>query len=134
MKESLSIVVSGEAGQGLATIEEFLVEALSKEYYVFTSKEVMSRVRGGNNTFELRVSTSPIYSLRKTIDYLFLLNNNSFYRLPRRLIPSTVVFGEANFVSDEDKEAHNLNYEGLELTKLAKEAGNRLFANTILFG
>lgn len=134
MKESLSIVVSGEAGQGLATIEEFLVEALSKEYYVFTSKEVMSRVRGGNNTFELRVSTSPIYSLRKTIDYLFLLNNNSFYRLPRRLIPSTVVFGETNFVSEEDKEAHNLNYEVLELTKLAKEAGNRLFANTILFG
>lgn len=134
MKESLSIVVSGEAGQGLATIEEFLVEALSKEYYVFTSKEVMSRVRGGNNTFELRVASSPIHSLRKTIDYLFLLNNNSFYRLPKRLLPSTVVFGEDAFVSAEEKEKYHLKYEVLELTKLAKEAGNRMFANTILFG
>lgn len=134
MKDSLTIVLSGEAGQGLQTIEEFLVEALSKEYYVFTSKEVMSRVRGGNNTVEIRVSNAPIYALRYTIDYLFLLNKNSFYRLPKRLTKDTVVFGEENFVTSEDKEKYNLNLETFELTKLAKEAGNRLFANTILFG
>lgn len=134
MKESLSIVVSGEAGQGLATIEEFLIEALSKEYYVFTSKEVMSRVRGGNNTFELRVAASPVYALRKGIDYLFLLNDNAFYRLPKRMLPTTVVFGEDRFVSEDTKAQMQLNYVTLELTKLAKEAGNRLFANTILFG
>lgn len=134
MIESLSFVVSGEAGQGLATIEEFLMEALSKEYFVFTSKEVMSRVRGGNNTFELRVANKPVYAVRKTIDYLFLLNKDAFARLPRRLIEDTVVFGEESFVSEEDKARYGLNYQSLNLNALAKEAGNRLFANTILFG
>ena len=75
MRESLSIVLSGEAGQGLQTIEEFLVEALSNEYYVFTSKEVMSRVRGGNNSVEIRVASTPVYAVRQHNDYLFLLNN-----------------------------------------------------------
>ena len=134
MRESLSFVVSGEAGQGLATIEEFLVEGLSKQYYVLSSKEVMSRVRGGNNTFELRVSNEPIYAITHKIDYLFLLNDHSFYRLPKRLHEKTVVFGEEKYVSDQEKEENNLKFESLELTKLAKEAGSRLFANTILFG
>ena len=42
MKESITIVLSGEAGQGLQTVEEFLVESLTHETYVFSSKEVMS--------------------------------------------------------------------------------------------
>ncbi len=134
MRESLSFVVSGEAGQGLATIEEFLVEGLSKQYYVFTSKEVMSRVRGGNNTFELRVSNKPIHAITHGIDYLFLLNDNSFYRLPKRIKPNTVVFGEEKFISEQEKKDNNITFETLELTSLSKEAGSRLFANTILFG
>lgn len=134
MRESLSFVVSGEAGQGLATIEEFLVEGLSKEYHVFSSKEVMSRVRGGNNTFELRVSNQPIHGISHGIDYLFLLNDHSLYRLVKRLKKNTVVFGEESFISEQEKETHSLHVKTLDLTKLAKEAGSRLFANTILFG
>ena len=103
MHNSITIVLSGEAGQGLQIIEEFLVETLSRETYVFTSKEVMSRVRGGNNSVEIRISDQPIHALRYTIDALFLLNNHSLDRLRPRLHGSTVVYGEANFVSDEDK-------------------------------
>lgn len=134
MRESLSFVVSGEAGQGLATIEEFLVEGLSKQYYVFSSKEVMSRVRGGNNTFQLRISKDPIHALTHTIDYLFLLNDHSFYRLPNRLTSQSVVFGEDTFVSEKEKADNEFIFESLDLTTLAKEAGSRLYSNTILFG
>lgn len=134
MRESLSFVVSGEAGQGLATIEEFLMEGLSRQYYVFSSKEVMSRVRGGNNTFELRISSDPIHAVTHTIDYLFLLNNHSFYRLPKRLTEKTVVFGEDGFLSEKEQKNHEFVFEKLELSSLAKEAGSRLYSNTILFG
>ncbi|MBV1708687.1 MAG: 2-oxoacid:acceptor oxidoreductase subunit alpha [Erysipelothrix sp.] len=134
MRESLSIVLSGEAGQGLQTIEEFLVEALSNEYYVFTSKEVMSRVRGGNNSVEIRVASSPVYALRYTIDYLFLLNNHSFYRLAKRVDSETVVFGEAGHLSDEEKAKYGVDLTTFDLSSLAKQAGSKLYANTILFG
>ena len=70
MHKSISIVLSGEAGQGLQIVEEFLVETLARETYVFSSREVMSRVRGGNNTAEIRISAHPIDALRYTIDAL----------------------------------------------------------------
>jgi len=134
MRDSLTIVLSGEAGQGLATIEEFLVEAISKEYHVFTSKEVMSRVRGGNNTVEIRIAKDPVEALRYGIDYLFLLNNHSFYRLTKRVTDKTVVFTEDSFVSDEELGKLKATRHPLNLSELAKQAGNRIFANTILFG
>jgi 2-oxoglutarate/2-oxoacid ferredoxin oxidoreductase subunit alpha len=132
MKDSITIVLSGEAGQGLQTVEEFLVESLTQECYVFSSKEVMSRVRGGNNSAEIRVSNLPIEALRFTIDYLFLFNNHSLERLERRLTPQTQIFGEANYLKDDEKA--RLNFTEVNFLAIAKEAGNRLYINTAMFG
>ena len=107
MKESITIVLSGEAGQGLQTVEEFLVESLTHETYVFSSKEVMSRVRGGNNSVEIRISNHPIQALRYSIDYLFLFNNHSLERLVPRLHDKTQIIGEASFLTDEKKKHCN---------------------------
>ncbi len=132
MHNSISIVLSGEAGQGLQIVEEFLVETLARETYVFTSKEVMSRVRGGNNTAEIRISAHPIHALRYTIDALFLFNNHSLDRLRPRLTKDSIIYGEPNFVSEEDKQ--KLTYKELPLSDMAKQAGNKLFINTVYFG
>jgi len=132
MKDSITIVLSGEAGQGLQTVEEFLVESLTQECYVFSSKEVMSRVRGGNNSAEIRVSNQPIEALRFTIDYLFLFNNHSLERMERRLTPNTQIFGENTYLKDEEKA--RLNFTEVNFLAMAKEAGNRLYINIAMFG
>jgi len=45
--EDVSIVLCGEAGQGIQTVEAILVQAVKLGgYNVFSSKEYMSRVRG----------------------------------------------------------------------------------------
>lgn len=132
MHKSISIVLSGEAGQGLQIVEEFLVETLARETYVFTSKEVMSRVRGGNNTAEIRISAHPIDALRYTIDALFLFNDHSLDRLRPRLHKDSMIYGEAGFISEEDKK--KLKFVEVPLSELAKQAGNKLFINTVLYG
>ena len=132
MHNSISIVLSGEAGQGLQIIEDFLVETLARETYVFTSKEVMSRVRGGNNSVEIRISAKPVDALRYTIDALFLFNEHSLKRMLPRLTPQTLIYGESNFISDEDKK--HLIFCEVPLSDMAKQAGNKLFINTVLFG
>jgi 2-oxoglutarate/2-oxoacid ferredoxin oxidoreductase subunit alpha len=132
MHKSISIVLSGEAGQGLQIVEEFLVESLARETFVFSSKEVMSRVRGGNNTAEIRISAQPIDALRYTIDALFLFNNHALDRLRPRLTNDSVLYGEADFITEEDKK--HLKFVEVPLTELAKQAGNKLFINTVLFG
>lgn len=134
MTNSLTIVLSGEAGQGLQTIEELLMEALAKDYYVFSTKDVMSRVRGGNNTVEIRIAEEPVYAFRHTIDLLFLLNNHSLYRLVERVKEGTVIYGEPAFVDMEVVEQKKCQFNSLNIMALAKEAGSQLLANIVLFG
>jgi len=132
MKQSITIVLSGEAGQGLQTVEEFLVESLTHETYVFSSKEVMSRVRGGNNSVEIRISNQPIKALRYTIDYLFLFNNHSLERLLPRIHSKTQIIGEDGFLTDDQKKQYS--FTEINFIELAKQAGNRLYFNVAMFG
>ncbi|MDH8678679.1 2-oxoacid:acceptor oxidoreductase subunit alpha [Fusibacter bizertensis] len=134
MKQELTIVLSGEAGQGLATLEDFLVKAISKTYYVFATTEVMSRVRGGNNSLEIRISNTPVYAYKEHIDFLYLLNNHSLYRLTDRVDSNSKVFGEVDFITHEEHEQLSSQFIPLALTDSAKSAGNVLFSNTVLFG
>lgn len=134
MIHSISIVLSGEAGQGLQTTEELLVEAVSKFYYIFSTKDVMSRVRGGNNTVEIRLAQEPIYAYRHTIDLLFLLNDHALDRIKNRITKDTIIIGEESFVEKEFLDKINPTFIPFNLNALAKEAGHALFANTILFG
>lgn len=134
MRNSLSIVLSGEAGQGLQTTEDFLIEAITKSYYVFSTKEVMSRVRGGNNSVEIRISDGFVYAYQHNIDLLFLLNDHSFDRLKNRVTEETLIIGEEGYLEPSILESTGAKYIPFNLNQMAKEAGSQLFANTILFG
>ncbi|PKM50342.1 MAG: 2-oxoacid:acceptor oxidoreductase subunit alpha [Firmicutes bacterium HGW-Firmicutes-7] len=134
MKNSLTIVLSGEAGQGLQTTEEFLVEAIAQSYYVFSTKDVMSRVRGGNNTVQIRLSDQFVYAYQHTIDMLFLLNDHSFSRLTNRITDKTIIFGEEGFADPLVINEKRATFKSFNLKELSKEAGGALLANTILFG
>jgi len=134
MIQSLTLVISGQAGQGLQTIETLLDKAIQQNYHVYSTKEVMSRVRGGNNTVEIRVASESVYAYKHTIDMLFLLNDHSFYRLHDRINENTVIFGESTFIDSEALTKSGAKFIELNLNQLAKEAGSVLFGNTILFG
>jgi len=48
---SVSILIGGPAGSGIDTLEKLLSDAFRRSgYYLFSTKEYMSRVRGGSNT------------------------------------------------------------------------------------
>src|SRR6056297_1009432 len=134
MRKTVNIVLSGEAGEGLKTIEKLITDVVSKYYYYFATKEVMSRVRGGNNTTEIRISEDKVYAFQKDIDVLFLLNDNALYRLEDRVKEETVIFGSEKYKDDEIVKSTNSKLEVIDLDKLAKEAGSKLFKNTIVFG
>ena len=60
---SISILIGGAAGTGVMTVENMLSDAFKRSgLFVFSTKEYMSRVRGGSNTTLLRICllyTSP---------------------------------------------------------------------------
>jgi hypothetical protein len=68
-KEDFSMVLSGEAGQGLQTLEQLITKVFKLSgYHVFSYSEFMSRIRGGNNSTQIRISARRVVSYRRRID------------------------------------------------------------------
>ncbi|PTX16673.1 2-oxoglutarate ferredoxin oxidoreductase subunit alpha [Halanaerobium congolense] len=73
-----NIVIAGEAGQGLKTVEAMLTKTFSRHgYYLFSTKDYMSRVRGGHNFMQIRISDQKLEGPDEGIDLLLALNEES---------------------------------------------------------
>ena len=59
-----TVLVGGEAGQGMFSVELELTELLSKlHYHLFATKNYMSRIRGGHNFHMIRIAETPVHAL-----------------------------------------------------------------------
>ena len=127
--EDISIVLCGEAGQGIETIEEILTRILkASRYNIFAAREYMSRVRGGINSTEIRVSSKPIKSYVDRIDLLFALSDKSLDHLRNRISENTIIFGDKEIIGDIQ------NVVDLPLSKTARKIGSILYTNTLTVG
>ena len=99
IRNELSIVLAGEAGQGIQSIESILAGVLKQEgYNIFSTKEYMSRVRGGVNSTEIRVSSERVAAFTDRIDILIVLSPESIAHLKKRITKDTLIM----MMSDED--------------------------------
>jgi len=129
IKDDISIVICGEAGQGVQTIEKLLIGVFKGALLnVFATKEYMSRVRGGSNSVEIRVSSEQKHAYLKRIDLLVALDKDALSHLEDRISEGTVIIGE--------KEILQTGREMLDIpfSKIAAEEGNSIFANTAAAG
>ncbi len=132
--QDVSIVISGEAGQGLNTIELIFMTLLKRSgYFAFLSKEFMSRVRGGNNTSAIRVSATQPSAFIDRIDILVVLAPNSIARLEKRLSPKTIILGEAKNIPAKYAAA-GLKVFPLEMASVLARIGGNIYANSFILG
>jgi len=131
--KDVSIVLCGEAGQGIQTVETILVKAIKKSgYNVFSTKEYMSRVRGGENSTEIRVSSKRVFSYVDRIDILLSLSKGAVPHLKNRITSDTLIMGdEMHLKSLSDDEYYLLQ---IPLFEMAKEMGGAIFSNVIAAG
>lgn len=127
----ISIVLGGAAGMGVQTVEALLMAVLKREgYNVFASKEYMSRIRGGSNSTEIRVTNTKRASFVKRIDLLFALDKDVLPHLAARITDKTVILGE------KEKIAAGTDYHIIDIpfTRFASELGNPIFTSTVAVG
>jgi len=106
-KDCISIVLAGEAGQGIQTVEYILTRVLKLSgYNIFSSKEFMSRIRGGTNSTEIRISSKRVSAFVDGIDILIPLSKDAVHHVKKRVSPNTIVLGE--------KENFRKEYKGSE--------------------
>ncbi len=130
-RDSVSIVLCGEAGQGIQTIELFLIRLFKTAgYHIFASKEYMSRIRGGSNSTEIRVSSRPVPSYTDQIDILIPLDQEALAHLEKRITGETRILGEVAKILPPD----HLTVHDIPFSKIAAAIGNPVFANTVASG
>lgn len=128
----LSIVIAGEAGQGIETISDMAAKLIKKSgYNVFGTKEYMSRIKGGCNSSTIRVSTEKVCAYKGNADFVFAISKNALKHLEKRINENTIVFYEYENQEVLAKCTTNIK---VEFSALAKELGSDIYANTIALG
>ena len=130
-QEDVSIVICGEAGQGIQTVESILIQAIKfGGYHVCSTKEYMSRVRGGENSTEIRVSSKRICAYVNRIDILIAISKGSIDHLKERISNDTIIIGDEETL----KNVKNENVIKIPFLKIARDIGGPIYANVIAAG
>ncbi|MCJ2163940.1 MULTISPECIES: 2-oxoacid:acceptor oxidoreductase subunit alpha [unclassified Pseudodesulfovibrio] len=123
---SINIVIGGAAGQGLATIGRLLSKGITRAgYHMLVTQKYMSRVRGGHNTFAIRVGTKPISGPCEPVNILAALNEETLKKHSGALAPGGLV------VAGDDLDSAGLNALRIPFKALASKP---LFYNIVVLG
>ena len=113
-------------------MELILIQAIKMAgYHIFSSKEYMSRVRGGLNSTEIRISSKRVTAYVDRIDILLALNEGAIEHLNERITSNTHIIGDEEQLKSVKEDYNILKIPFLEK---AKELGGLIFANVIAAG
>ncbi|MCE5241160.1 2-oxoacid:acceptor oxidoreductase subunit alpha [bacterium] len=121
-----NIRIAGEAGQGVQTAGDLLVEAFSAMgLHLLSSQSYMSRVRGGLNWFDVRIGDREVLAPREDVDLLIALHEDALTHLRDTVNPDGLI------VYDGEAEGTvALHFDGV-----AQEVGGQvIMANAVAAG
>ena len=135
----LSVKIGGEAGMGLATSGIVLTKALVRGgLYAMDYTEYPSLIRGGHNTFLLRVDEQPVHAPLSSINILLALNKATVFLHEPELTPDGAIIydsEECELDPQKDLKRTDLRLYGVPLESLAtRSAGNKLMRNMVALG
>jgi len=90
----------------------------------------MSRVRGGENSTEIRVSSKRICAYVNRIDILIAISKGAINHLKERISENTIIIGDEETL----KNVENVNVIKIPFLKTAKDIGGPIYANVIAAG
>lgn len=124
-----NILIGGAAGQGMDTLSTLLERILKRKgYFMHSSKDYMSRVRGGHNFIQIRFGTEPVYSHWPVLDLVIALDKNTVDMHIDRL-------GEAGVIlCDEAVEVKDSRVRHIPTARIAQEVNNSKASGSALIG
>jgi len=128
-----SIKIGGEAGQGIQTIGDTLAHVFAKTgYNVFTHQDYESRIRGGHNFYQIRLSGLPVAASRDRVDIIVALDRESVSRHEKELSETGIIIYDSSAFREKHEALHFLD---IPFDNIAVEyGGNKIMANTVAVG
>src|SRR4030067_762094 len=116
-----NILIGGEAGHGLQTVGHIFSKSLVRSgFSVHVTQTYESRVRGGHNTFSIRVGAEKVLASQEKIDILIAFNEETVELHREELSPEGRIIGNAEWKRKEK------NWVGVPF----KEFGEERYWNT----
>ena len=133
MSKDVTIGISGAAGMGMQSISFTLAKSfLRAGYNVFVWQDVMSRIRGGNNTSIIRISTSPVNSIKEKFDILVALDLLAIKRNALRVQDGGILLYDGD---KQRAEVLKAGWVSVPFDKLAVSAGgDKIMVNSVATG
>ncbi len=120
-------MLCGEAGQGINTVSDVLLFLAHKNgFNVFSTAELMSRIRGGTNSTEVRIGLERVRAPVDRIDIFVPLSRNAYKHLQKRISSRTIIISD---ITDSGYKIHEIPF-----SRLAKEIGSPIYANIVAVG
>jgi len=128
-----TIKVGGEAGQGIQTIGDTLAHIFAKAgYHVFTNQDYESRIRGGHNFYQIRISHKPVTASRSSVHILVALDRESITKHEKELTPDGQVLYDSQMIMEKIEKPNFLDLPLLEFA--LKYGGSKVMSNTVAIG
>ena len=128
-----TIKIGGEAGQGIQTIGEGLARVFARTgFHVFIHQDYESRIRGGHNAFQVRVSDKPVSASRDRIDIVIALDKSSIRDDEGKLTDGGIILYDASMMKEKYEKSHFLDVPFVDLA--TRDGGSRIMVNTVATG
>ena len=132
----MSIVIGGDAGQGVESSGAgFSLSFARAGLHVFGLQDYRSRIRGGHNFYQIRLSEEPRLSHTNPVHLILALTPETVeLHLDRLAEGGAVIFPDKFEIDPEPLKKRGVRVDALPLTRIAEEHGNRVMTNTAALG
>ncbi len=128
-----TVKIGGEAGQGVDTIGTVLSKIFVRAgYFVFSHQDYESRIRGGHNFIQVRISDRPVAASRNAVDILIAFDRQSIITHEKELSDKGMILYDSAALKEKfDRPA----FLDVPFTEIAiQQGGSKIMANTVAVG
>jgi 2-oxoglutarate ferredoxin oxidoreductase subunit alpha len=132
----MTIVLGGDAGQGMESSGAGLAKALTRAgLHVFAGPDYHSRIRGGHNFYTVRVAPKEIAAHRSHAELLLALTKDTVTAHADEMSTGAgVLFDPSLGIDEAALKDRGLRPMPVPVLKMGADAGDKMMANTALLG
>lgn len=129
----ISIRIGGEAGQGIQSISSIIARTFVRhDFYVFINQDFASRIRGGHNFDQVRISNDPVHAVSDKIHILIALDKETTHQDIDCLADNGVLLFDGDAIGFSSK---NPNHFSVPFAQIASEVGkSKIMINSVATG
>ncbi len=129
----ISIRIGGEAGQGIQSISSIIAKTFVRHnFYVFVNQDFASRIRGGHNFDQVRISNSPVAATAGQVHILIALDQETIRKDIGCLAENGFLLFDGEAI---DFTSANPNHLSVPFARMAAEVGkSKIMINAVATG